>query len=57
MPPNAEVGSVLKAFKYAVKILSLTATPQGLACLTITQAGSSKDFTHSNAASVSAILL
>ena len=29
----------------------------GLACFTITHAGSLKDLTHSNAASVSAILL
>ena len=34
-----------------------TATPHGFACLTMTQAGSSKLFTHSSAASVSATLL
>ena len=34
-----------------------TATPHGFACLTITQAGSSKALTHSRAASVSATLL
>jgi hypothetical protein len=34
-----------------------TATPQGLACLTMTQAGASKLFTHSQAASASAMLL
>jgi hypothetical protein len=33
------------------------ATPQGLACLTMTQAGSLNSFTHSSAASVSAMLL
>ena len=33
------------------------ATPQGFACLTITQAQSSKLFTHSHAASASARLL
>jgi hypothetical protein len=33
------------------------ATPQGLACLTMTQAGASKVFTHSQAASASAMLL
>ncbi|MOA65945.1 hypothetical protein D3C78_1925240 [compost metagenome] len=34
-----------------------TATPHGLACLTMTQAGLTKLFTHSSAASVSATLL
>ena len=34
-----------------------TATPQGLACLTMTQAEASKLFTHSHAASASAMLL
>jgi hypothetical protein len=34
-----------------------TATPQGLACLTITQAGALELFTHSQAASASAMLL
>ncbi|SSR40870.1 Uncharacterised protein [Acinetobacter baumannii] len=34
-----------------------TATPQGLACFTMTQAGLANDLTHSSAASVSAILL
>ena len=34
-----------------------TATPQGLACLTITHAVVSKLFTHSHAASASAMLL
>jgi hypothetical protein len=37
--------------------LAPTATPQGLACLTITQAGASKLLTHSQAASASAMLL
>ena len=34
-----------------------TATPQGLACLTITQAGASNCRTHSSAVSLSAMLL
>jgi hypothetical protein len=34
-----------------------TATPHGFACLTMTQAGFANDFTHSSAASVSAMLL
>jgi AICAR transformylase/IMP cyclohydrolase PurH len=38
-------------------MLEHTATPHGLACLTITQAGSLKLRTHSSAASASAILL
>ena len=33
------------------------ATPQGLACLMMTQAGASKALTHSQAASASAMLL
>ena len=56
-PPKAEVGSVLKARSYALYIELLAATPHGLACLTITQAGSSNSFTHSKAASASTILL
>ena len=57
MPPKAEVGSVLNAKSYASKIEFASATPQGLACLTITQAGSSNALTHSQAASASTILL
>ena len=57
IPPNAEVGSVWNANSYACNGESAIATPQGLACLTITQAGSVKHFTHSRAASVSAMLL
>ena len=57
MPPNAEVGSVLKAFWYAFNAFSPMAAPQGFACLTMTQAGTLKLLTHSQAASESAILL
>ena len=57
IPPNAEVGSVLKARSYAEPIESDSATPHGLACLTMTHAGSSKALTHSQAASASTILL
>ena len=39
-PPNADVGSDSKAFEYEFNKLSLDATPQGFACLTITQVGS-----------------
>jgi hypothetical protein len=38
-------------------VSSPSATPQGLACLTITHAGASNVFTHSHAASLSAMLL
>ncbi len=57
IPPNAEVGSVLKAFSYAPSMSSAMATPQGFACLTMTQAGASNCLTHSSAASLSAMLL
>ena len=57
MPPKAEVGSVFSAFAYAVAQSSATATPHGLACLTITHAGAAKLLTHSHAASASAMLL
>ena len=57
MPPNAEVGSVENALLYAESSVSPIATPQGFACLMITQAGSEKLFTHSQAASASAMLL
>ena len=57
IPPNADVGSVVNARSYASRRLSPIATPHGFACFTITQAGSSKLFTHSRAASVSATLL
>src|SRR5882672_3623442 len=39
MPPNAAVGSVAKARSYASRGEAPIAAPQGLACLTITQAG------------------
>jgi hypothetical protein len=57
MPPKAEVGSVLKALAYASAAFAPSAAPQGLACLTMTQAGVSKLLTHSQAASASAMLL
>ena len=57
IPPNAEVGSVLKARSYDSKTPVLSATPHGLACFTITQAGLSNSLTHSHAASASTILL
>src|SRR3546814_6269200 len=57
MPPKADVGSVLKACRYACSDDSAMATPQGLACLTMTHAQVSKLRTHSQAASASAILL
>jgi hypothetical protein len=57
MPPKAEVGSVRKALRYAASGVSATATPQGLACFTITHAGTSKVRQHSQAASASAMLL
>ena len=57
MPPKADVGSVLNARSYALKTEFASATPHGLACFTITHAGSSKALTHSQAASASTILL
>ena len=57
IPPNAEVGSVLKERSYASLIDFASATPHGLACLTITQAGLLNSLTHSQAASASTILL
>ena len=57
MPPKAEVGSVLYALSYAASVSAATATPQGFACLTMTQAGSANWRTHSNAVSPSAMLL
>ena len=57
MPPNADVGSVANARWYATKGSCAIATPHGLACLTMTQAGTSKLRQHCHAASASAILL
>ncbi len=57
MPPNADVGSVANALRYASSGVAAIATPHGLACLTITHADSAKVFTHSHAASLSATLL
>src|SRR5438270_710885 len=57
MPPNAEVGSVASAARYASSGAVPSAAPQGFACLTITHADSAKLLTHSHAASLSAILL
>ena len=53
MPPNALTGSQAWARWYAVVMSSATATPQGLACLTITQAGSANWWTRRHAASAS----
>ena len=58
MPPKAEVGSVANAFVVGVERGPPMATPHGLACLTITQAGvCRRSCTHSSAASASAMLL
>ena len=53
MPPNALTGSHALARSYAVVMSSATATPHGLACLTMTQAGSAKRWTSRHAASAS----
>ena len=42
---------------HGTTITVLNATPQGLACLTMTHAGSLNSLTHSQAASASTILL
>jgi hypothetical protein len=47
----------LEGFFVGDSRLTSMATPQGLACLMITQAGVSKVLTHSQAASASAMLL
>ena len=64
MPPKADVGSVLNAFWYASRLDPPSATPHGLACLTMTQVAAApgappggKVLMHSHAASASAILL
>ena len=57
IPPNALTGSAAKACSHASASLSATATPQGLACLTIAMAGSVNSLTRRRAASVSLILL
>ena len=57
MPPKGETGSHRKARSQAVTRSSATATPQGVACLTMTMAGRSNSATHSKAASVSLMLL
>ena len=57
MPPKADVGSVMKALRYASFGLSAIATPQGLACFTITQDDADIFFTHSHAFSASFKLL
>lgn len=43
MPPKAERSSQAKARSYAVAASSATATPQGLACLMMAQAGLSAE--------------
>jgi hypothetical protein len=53
MPPKAETGSQRSARSHAAASPSASATPQGLACLTMTMAGRSNSATHSKAASVS----
>ena len=57
IPPKADVGSVAKARSYAACGVAAMAAPQGLACLTITQAHSWNAPTHWMAASASARLL
>src|SRR5471032_1485693 len=61
MPPKADVGSVCSARLYASAASAPSATPQGLACLTMTQAAlwskPPRLLTHSHAASASAMLL
>src|SRR3954447_3591527 len=52
-PPKALTGSHALALTYASVTLAPTATPQGLACLTITHAGLSRRCTSRHAASVS----
>ena len=47
----------MKARSYESKIDSLSATPHGLACFTITHEGFLNSLTHSHAASASTILL
>ena len=53
MPPKALTGSQAWARSYAVVMSPATATPHGLACLTITHAGSAKRCTSRHAASAS----
>ena len=56
----AERGGGIGGVRLAVgfrQVSSATAAPQGLACLTMTHAGWAKLFTHSHAASASAMLL
>jgi hypothetical protein len=57
MPPNADNWIGGQRLFVRIEQFAPTAAPQGLACLTITQAGSAKLFTHSHAASASATLL
>ena len=47
MPPNAETGSQASAASQAAATLAAVATPQGLACLTMTMVGSANSATHS----------
>ena len=53
MPPKADTGSQALAATYALVMSPAMATPHGLACLTMTTAGSSKRCTRRQAASVS----
>ena len=56
-PPNALVGSQSRAATYASRGVAARATPHGLLCLMMQQAGSSKARTTSSAASRSTMLL
>ena len=53
MPPNALTGSAAWARSWASATVGASATPQGLACFTITHAGRSNRLTSCHAASVS----
>ena len=57
MPPQADTGSPAKAFSRASNGLLLTATPQGLVCLTTTQAVCFNSLTSNQALSISKKLL
>jgi flagellar biosynthesis protein FlhB len=54
---NGEILSTSNAFQNASKEFSQSATQQGVACFTITQADFSYSFTNENAKSASIILL
>jgi hypothetical protein len=56
-PPKALTGSQASARAWASASVAPVPTPQGLACLTIAQAGAANSVTSSKAASASAMLL